>query len=89
MMVSTVSRTACVNGPNAKTPGGHTGTLTARWDSFAVLAGLFLAVLGSVLFNAAVLLQAMEAREVPSEHGLRLSLLDAWAGGVAGWEGSG
>jgi drug/metabolite transporter (DMT)-like permease len=53
-----------------------------------VLAGLVLAVLASVLFNAAIVLQAMEAREVPREHGLRLSLLTnlvrqrRWLGGV-------
>jgi drug/metabolite transporter (DMT)-like permease len=40
-----------------------------------MLAGLFLAALASALFNAAVVLQAMEAREVPSEHCLRVSLL--------------
>jgi len=45
-----------------------------------VLAGLFLAVLASLLFNAAILLQATEARKVPSEHGLRLSLLGCLAG---------
>jgi drug/metabolite transporter (DMT)-like permease len=77
-----------VSSPNAKTPGHHTGTLAIRWDAFAVFAGLFFAALASVLFNAAVLLQAMEAREVPSEHGLRLSLLGClvrrprWLGGI-------
>jgi hypothetical protein len=54
-----------------------------------MLAGLFFAALASVLFNAAVLLQAMEAREVPSEHGLRPSLLGCLVRRPAGWEGSG
>lgn len=49
---------------------------------------MFFAVLASVLFNAAVVLQAMEAREIPSEHGLRVSLLarlvrrPRWLGGI-------
>jgi hypothetical protein len=53
-----------------------------------MLTGLFLAALASGLFNAAVVLQAIEAREVPSEHGLRLSLLGRlarqprWLGGI-------
>ena len=53
-----------------------------------MLAGAFLAILASVLFNVAIVLQAMEAREVPSEHGLRLSLLGClvrrrrWLGGM-------
>jgi hypothetical protein len=63
--------------------------LALWWDSGAVVAGLLLAALASVLFNAAILLQAMEAREVPSEHGLRMSLLGClarrprWRGGIA------
>jgi hypothetical protein len=40
-----------------------------------MLTGLFLAALASALFNASVVLQAMEARAVPSKRGLRLSLL--------------
>jgi hypothetical protein len=40
-----------------------------------MLTGLFLAALASLLFNAAVVLQAMEARGVPIEHSLRLSLI--------------
>jgi drug/metabolite transporter (DMT)-like permease len=41
----------------------------------SVIAGVALAALASVLFNAAIVLQASEAREVPEEHGLRLSLI--------------
>jgi drug/metabolite transporter (DMT)-like permease len=54
-----------------------------------MLAGLLLATVASLLFNGAVVLQAMEARDVPIEHGLRLSLLGhlarrpRWLGGVA------
>jgi drug/metabolite transporter (DMT)-like permease len=54
-----------------------------------MLAGLVLAALASMLFNGAIVLQAMEAREVPAEHGLRLSLLGTlarrprWLGGIA------
>jgi drug/metabolite transporter (DMT)-like permease len=40
-----------------------------------MLAGLILAALASMFFNGAVVLQAMEARCVPAEHGLKLSLL--------------
>src|SRR5438105_1238462 len=40
-----------------------------------MLAGLLLAALASLLFNAAIVLQATEARAVPADHGLRLSLL--------------
>lgn len=53
-----------------------------------MLIGLFLAALASTLFNAAVVLQAIEARQVPAEHGLRLSLLGRlarrprWLGGI-------
>jgi hypothetical protein len=47
----------------------------ARTYRHHMLTGLFLAALASALFNAAVVLQAMEFREVASEHGLRLSLL--------------
>lgn len=53
-----------------------------------MLAGLLLAAFASLLFNAAVVLQASEARSVPAEHGLRLSLLGClarrprWVGGI-------
>jgi drug/metabolite transporter (DMT)-like permease len=40
-----------------------------------VIVGVALAALASVLFNAAIVIQAQEAREVPEEHGLRLSLI--------------
>src|SRR5947209_15101022 len=54
-----------------------------------MIPGLLLAALASMLFNAAVVLQATEARRVPTEHGLRLSLLGhlarrpRWLGGIA------
>src|SRR3954449_9843708 len=41
----------------------------------SVIAGVALAAFASVLFNAAIVLQASEARDVPDEHGLRLSLI--------------
>jgi drug/metabolite transporter (DMT)-like permease len=41
----------------------------------SVVAGVALAAFASVLFNAAIVLQASEARDVPDEHGLRLSLI--------------
>src|SRR5215212_3097282 len=41
----------------------------------SVIAGVALAALASVLFNAAIVLQASEAREVPDEYGLQLSLI--------------
>src|SRR3954453_21064398 len=41
----------------------------------SVIAGVALAALASVLFNVAIVIQAGEAREVPDEHGLRLSLI--------------
>ncbi|MEA2440374.1 MAG: hypothetical protein QOH76_1798 [Thermoleophilaceae bacterium] len=41
----------------------------------SVIAGVALAALASVLFNAAIVIQAQEARAVPHEHGLRLSLI--------------
>ena len=41
----------------------------------SVIAGVALAALASVLFNAAIVIQAQEAREVSTEHGLRLSLI--------------
>ena len=41
----------------------------------SVAAGVLLAALASVLFNAAIVIQAREAREVPHEHGLQLSLI--------------
>jgi drug/metabolite transporter (DMT)-like permease len=40
-----------------------------------MVIGVSLAVLASLLFNAGIVVQAQEAREVSSEHGLRLSLL--------------
>jgi drug/metabolite transporter (DMT)-like permease len=55
----------------------------------SVIAGVALAALASVLFNAAIVLQASEAREVPDEHGLHLSLIGTllrrprWLLGVA------
>src|SRR4051812_856439 len=41
----------------------------------SVVAGVALAALASVLFNAAIVIQAREARQVPQEHGLQLSLI--------------
>jgi drug/metabolite transporter (DMT)-like permease len=41
----------------------------------SVVAGVALAALASVLFNAAIVIQASEAREVPDEYGLKLSLI--------------
>jgi drug/metabolite transporter (DMT)-like permease len=41
----------------------------------SVIAGVALACLASVLFNAAIVIQATEVREVPLELGLRLSLI--------------
>lgn len=41
----------------------------------SVIAGVALACLASVLFNVAIVIQATEVREVPSEYGLRLSLI--------------
>jgi drug/metabolite transporter (DMT)-like permease len=41
----------------------------------SVVAGVALAALASVLFNLAIVIQAREAREVPQEHGVQLSLL--------------
>ena len=41
----------------------------------SAVAGVALAALASVLFNLAIVIQASEAREVPDEHGLRLSLI--------------
>jgi drug/metabolite transporter (DMT)-like permease len=41
----------------------------------SVVAGVALAALASVLFNSAIVIQASEARAVPGEHGLRLSLI--------------
>src|SRR4051812_9513300 len=41
----------------------------------SVIAGVALAAFASVLFNYAIVLQASEARDVPDEHGLRLSLI--------------
>jgi drug/metabolite transporter (DMT)-like permease len=41
----------------------------------SVAAGVALAALASVLFNAAIVIQAREAREVPQEHGLHVSLI--------------
>jgi drug/metabolite transporter (DMT)-like permease len=57
--------------------------------------GIVAAVGASLLYNTSIALQALEAREVPAEHGLRLSLLGrlvrnkrwlaATALGLAGW----
>jgi drug/metabolite transporter (DMT)-like permease len=41
----------------------------------SVIAGVVLACLASVLFNAAIVIQASEVREVPLELGLRVSLI--------------
>src|SRR4051795_4417618 len=41
----------------------------------SVAAGVALAALASVLFNLAIVIQAREAREVPQEHGVQLSLI--------------
>src|SRR5436190_1487451 len=41
----------------------------------SVAAGVALAALASVLFNVAIVIQAREAREVPQEHGVQLSLI--------------
>src|SRR3954453_15067423 len=41
----------------------------------SAVAGVALAAFASVLFNAAIVLQASEARDVPDEYGLRLSLI--------------
>jgi drug/metabolite transporter (DMT)-like permease len=41
----------------------------------SVIAGVALAALASVLFNAAIVIQAQEAREVPHDLGLHLSLI--------------
>jgi drug/metabolite transporter (DMT)-like permease len=41
----------------------------------SVIAGVALAAAASVLFNVAIVIQASEARDVPDEHGLRLSLI--------------
>jgi len=57
--------------------------------------GILCAVGASCLYNASIALQALEARQVPREHGLRVSLLGRlvrnrrWVGatalGLAGW----
>jgi drug/metabolite transporter (DMT)-like permease len=41
----------------------------------STVAGVALAALASVMFNAAIVIQAREARQVSNRHGLRLSLL--------------
>jgi drug/metabolite transporter (DMT)-like permease len=41
----------------------------------SAVAGVALAALASVLFNAAIVIQASEAREVPDDYGLKLSLI--------------
>lgn len=41
----------------------------------SVIAGVALAAFASVLFNAAIVIQASEARAVPQDYGLRLSLI--------------
>jgi len=43
------------------------------------VAGVALACLASIFFNAAVVLQAREARAVPHDQGLHLSLLASLA----------
>lgn len=60
-----------------------------------VALGIAAALAASVLYNASIALQALEAREVPGEHALRPSLLGklvrkrSWLGatalGLAGW----
>jgi hypothetical protein len=60
-----------------------------------LVLGIAAAVGASVLYNASIALQALEAREVPGEHSLRLSLIGRllrnrrWLGatalGLAGW----
>lgn len=57
--------------------------------------GIAAAIVASLLYNTSIALQALEAREVPEEHGLRLSLLGRllrnrrWLGatalGLLGW----
>ena len=57
--------------------------------------GIAAAVIASLLYNASIALQALEARQVPHEHGLRPSLLGRllrnrrWLGatalGLLGW----
>jgi drug/metabolite transporter (DMT)-like permease len=41
----------------------------------SVVAGVALAAVASLAFNAAIVIQASEARQVPSEHGLHVSLI--------------
>ena len=60
-----------------------------------LILGMFAAFAASAAYNVAIALQAMEARDVPEEHGLRLSLLlrllrrPRWLAGAAlnflGW----
>lgn len=60
-----------------------------------IALGIVAAVGASLLYNASIALQALEAREVPGEHSLRVSLLSRlvrnrrWLGatalGLAGW----
>ena len=60
-----------------------------------IALGIVLAVGASLLYNASIALQALEAREVPGEHSLRVSLIGRllhnrrWLGatalGLAGW----
>jgi drug/metabolite transporter (DMT)-like permease len=60
-----------------------------------IFLGIVSAVGASLLYNASIALQALEAREVPGEHSLRLSLIGKlvrnkrWLGatalGLAGW----
>ena len=40
-----------------------------------MLLGMLLALIASALFNVAVAVQALDARTLPREHGLKLSLL--------------
>jgi drug/metabolite transporter (DMT)-like permease len=55
----------------------------------STVIGVLLACLASCLFNAAIAIQALEARKVPQQYGLRLTLLrrlisrPRWLGGTA------
>lgn len=64
-------------------------TTCAEPYGHGMLAGVLLAAVASVLFNAAIVLQAAEARTVPGCHGLRISLFarllrrPRWVAGIA------
>src|SRR5689334_23324707 len=55
----------------------------------SIVIGVVLACAASSLFNGAIAIQALEARKVPQQYGLRLSLLrrlisrPRWLGGTA------